>query len=947
MNKAPDSNTGFESSQKLSLIVNGASIRLDLVAVSTIALVIVAAFWRTILAGLPISKLSRLAEWDSLFWQFHRGVTGHMDASLVQLMIPYYFMVADAWHNLEIPLWNPFNASGCPLLADPQATVFSVLHIPLTLSPTMHTYNLVLVGETLLATLGTFLLARQFGCSRLSAIFSALTFGFCPFIQWHLELLGNGYCLFPLLFWLFGRAAKAPNWLNAVAAGIGSAMAITAGHPEVAFFGVIFATGLLCAFLVINPYDDGTTWRSRILIAIKQVSVAGIVAFCLSAPMLLPFLEYLKHSDSYKFGQDAVFSIPLHTLVLNLFQPGMGGASLFMGILPLVVLPFAMALKGDFKRHFLCIFFVFAVSEAVTARIWPIDVILTSSPLSMLIANYCQPVPLLMLSIMAGMGLDGYNIASRSLVYRQTIVPLVVVALAVLATPPVFISLHVPLSSANYDMLLPSMQWTFRDWQRNALLLSIVILLLTLKPRLPQRLVLVPAAICVALSVWSEYAHAKPAILPQPPLNYVHLNALNELERVHGRIIATGDHLLRPNTNAVYKLSDLRTYNPLFPERYLKFMQRAGAQLDNFNQYFYPPLSKMLNLAAVSAILTQEPVWFRDSQTGSPAYVEGLPSWPQLRVTELAYEFDEGNRQALGTLSWESQPQLSGLAYRIVVLTQSGTPIWWNDYRPVLSANRRVEFGASIPSRSKDKRLIIGMQLLDTRTQKLVQPRDGGMRDVGRLLEVDVTRRPAISGTAEHEKSIRQDTVSGLRLVFEGENQVRIYKNLDAVPESYLVYHAEIAGSPEAALDRITAKAFDPYRSVVLESGEAPPAIPSPEQPQRFSPTSVDHNGLNEVRIRANSTRDSYLVLAHAFYPGWTATVDGAPSRVFHANYLFRAVCVPPGTHEIVFTYRPVSFIVGAVLCLGCLLITVTLASFQWWWSRPTRPAADASAPRP
>ena len=63
----------------------------------------------------------------------------------------------------------------------------------------------------------------------------------------------------------------------------------------------------------------------------------------------------------------------------------------------------------------------------------------------------------------------------------------------------------------------------------------------------------------------------------------------------------------------------------------------------------------------------------------------------------------------------------------------------------------------------------------------------------------------------------------------------------------------------------------------------------------------------NRVVLDANSVRGGLLVLHDLYYPGWQATVDGKPVQVVKANVLFRGVEVPPGRHEVVFTFQPLS----------------------------------------
>ena len=74
----------------------------------------------------------------------------------------------------------------------------------------------------------------------------------------------------------------------------------------------------------------------------------------------------------------------------------------------------------------------------------------------------------------------------------------------------------------------------------------------------------------------------------------------------------------------------------------------------------------------------------------------------------------------------------------------------------------------------------------------------------------------------------------------------------------------------------------------------------------------------NRVEVEV-SGGGGFLVLTDVWYPGWTATVDGVPVPVYRANYVFRAVEVPSGRHEVVFRFEPASYRRGRLLSLGTL----------------------------
>src|SRR5690606_36054468 len=74
------------------------------------------------------------------------------------------------------------------------------------------------------------------------------------------------------------------------------------------------------------------------------------------------------------------------------------------------------------------------------------------------------------------------------------------------------------------------------------------------------------------------------------------------------------------------------------------------------------------------------------------------------------------------------------------------------------------------------------------------------------------------------------------------------------------------------------------------------------------------------VVVDVHADAPAFLLLTDAYYPGWMATVNGAPVEVRRADVMFRAVPVPAGESTVIFEYRPVwlpaALIAGAVVWL-------------------------------
>jgi len=74
--------------------------------------------------------------------------------------------------------------------------------------------------------------------------------------------------------------------------------------------------------------------------------------------------------------------------------------------------------------------------------------------------------------------------------------------------------------------------------------------------------------------------------------------------------------------------------------------------------------------------------------------------------------------------------------------------------------------------------------------------------------------------------------------------------------------------------------------------------------------------GLNEVELAVRTPVSGTLVLSDVYYPGWRAEVDGVPAEVLRADYVFRAVLLPPGEHTVRMEFSPWTWRVGLTVSI-------------------------------
>jgi uncharacterized membrane protein YfhO len=94
----------------------------------------------------------------------------------------------------------------------------------------------------------------------------------------------------------------------------------------------------------------------------------------------------------------------------------------------------------------------------------------------------------------------------------------------------------------------------------------------------------------------------------------------------------------------------------------------------------------------------------------------------------------------------------------------------------------------------------------------------------------------------------------------------------------------------------------------------------------------------DEVSIEAFLPRPGFLLLLDTWFPGWSATVNGQPARIYRADYNFRAVELPAGKSTVQFVYQPGSFHLGVV----CFLTALLFLAAAWFWPRKMRPAESS-----
>jgi hypothetical protein len=137
-------------------------------------------------------------------------------------------------------------------------------------------------------------------------------------------------------------------------------------------------------------------------------------------------------------------------------------------------------------------------------------------------------------------------------------------------------------------------------------------------------------------------------------------------------------------------------------------------------------------------------------------------------------------------------------------------------------------------------------------------------------------------------------------------------------PRAYLAHGAWVVPDWRSA-EVMMARGHDFHAVALVEAGAAEAEVGAPSGSGGRAAVTAFTPG--SVRLEASSDGPALLVLAEAWYPGWTAEVNGRPSPVFPVNGWMRAVAVPAGRSDVVLRYAPGSLWQGALASFACLVL--------------------------
>jgi hypothetical protein len=192
--------------------------------------------------------------------------------------------------HLHLPWWNPYEATGMPLLGETQAAAL----FPATLLTAFsggQIYERMLLE--LIAGISTYLLLRRIRIARIAACPAAVAFALNGTFAWFAHAAINPVPFLPLLLLGIEHAyesagtGRRAGWRLIALAG---ALSIYAGFPEVAYVDALMA---LCWL----GWRAGCLQRGQRSRIVAKAALGGAAGTLLSAPVLIATGGFLSHAD--------------------------------------------------------------------------------------------------------------------------------------------------------------------------------------------------------------------------------------------------------------------------------------------------------------------------------------------------------------------------------------------------------------------------------------------------------------------------------------------------------------------------------------------------------------------------------------------------------------------------------------------------------------------------
>ena len=495
---------------------------------------------------------------------------------VLRMIFPWKEFAIDSLKNGQIPLWNPYNFSGTPFLANFQNGFFYPFNLVFLLFLKLDAWTLYILSQPFLSAIFTYLFLKELRISKISSVFGGLVFAFSSYMVVWMEYgnIGHSIIWLPFLLFLTEKLINKKSIGYSILFILALTLSILAGYIQTSIYLFIFSL----IYMLFRLHQEKKLKPKALL----HLSFLFVLPVFISSIQLFPTIELFLHSAREAYSIDAISKLlipPMH--IATFFAPDFFGNPAtrnyflegtyiervsYIGVIPILFFILAMGKKVPKIFWF---FFVSCVTVLLFSFNNPISIFLYSFKIPVLSTGVPTRIMYIFGFSAAICSAIGFDIWLKQ--KNIKILPQIVILSAVYAILW-FSVLLIPKIETN-----PQLLQNLLISKRNLILPTFMFLsglCLLITSRFIGRKHFL-AFVFIALLLFEQFIFFK-KITPFSPKEFFYPNTsvLSKLKEIQGieRMWGFEDGYMEANIQTHEKIFSADGYDPLFIKRYAELV---------------------------------------------------------------------------------------------------------------------------------------------------------------------------------------------------------------------------------------------------------------------------------------------------------------------------------------------------------------------------------------
>lgn len=821
-----------------------------------------------------------------------------------------------------LPLWNPYEGLGMPLVGNLNTEIFNPLKIFLNLSPSPFLQDIFFLLRLFVMGIFTYLFLRELRRSYVSSLFGSSFFMLSGYSLWWINLHPLSSIMYIPAFFYFMERWKNRNdrWSPCFLAFF-IAMSIFGGKiPD-----VLMGLSLLMLYSVLRGFAEGRL-RGLILwgVRIVAVSVTGVL---LASVVVIPFLELHNISSPLaKALRTGAFShsLPLITSI-SLWQPLFLGSKNYFYASWLQWEPHIMLFYSGVTV--LLLFLYACMNLRLIKETFPFvifSILLFSQIYGLLPTGIIAELPVfrsmnfLKYNSMLYFSLAVISATALDNIIREKKWWLVIVLLLTMGL--VFLYHHFLTDMAGEDAK-PHLDSVLFFTLPGMFVFGILYYLFR-----NSRIV---GAIFIVAMLFELFLYM-PEDRPDRDFPYREPPYMGVIkEKQPYRIIGDGESI-PPLVSNAFGLYDIRGVNVLIPHDYYIFFEHLlsfSVPYTNAPDPLVSATSPWADLLGVKYILSHKPLEPERLEDALNFHVKSL-RWIRLFDAMLKHSIEGWATYGFSEIGNEGRFSFSFPAdFKLKTRLRVTEPF--------------IFAGFAVKDIPKGTGTRVSMAIEDKRVTELVIREDDGWRDrwvdvspyMGRVVNLIIEGEGSDGGRVflgnfgpslgQEEETVLYERLLMLHkreldfLEYRGEfEDMHVYENKNVMDRAFILHKTRQVNSLDEVIRELQAGLSFREIGLVSEMSDWSGGGFSRERVviEKYTP--------REIVIDVES-KGELLVLSDLYYPGWKVKVNGKKEEIVKVFGILRGVALHEGKSEVVFYYSPLSIYAGAIISITVFVLCV------------------------